>query len=110
MELKTFSEKVVDIELDWFGETIAVGIRPGVRTYGSSAGKAADLEDSERPLRDPQDIADMIAYWDITHDGKPWPVTAKNVARLPIGFAPAFAVIAERAEQKWQASLREEAK
>lgn len=91
MELKGFMEKVIEVEVVWFGEKIAMGIRPGVWTTERLVSMLAPMADTDADrIRNAEAIADTIAWWDITEDGERWPVTAENVAKLPQGLITAI--------------------
>ena len=91
MELSTFHEKVIPVEVEWFGETVVMGLRPGVwtteRMYSLLFPTALTDEEIAAGVavgdKEAQAVVETIASWDITQDGKPWPVIIENIKLLP---------------------------
>lgn len=91
MELSTFTEKVIEVDVPWFGETITMGLRPGVWTTERMYALLFPAELTEDEIKtgvepgdkEAQSVVDTIASWDITENGKPWPVSLANVKKLP---------------------------
>ena len=91
MELSTFHEKVIPVEVEWFGETIVMGLRPGVWTTERMYALLFPTPLTEDEIaagfavgdKEAQAVADTIASWDITENGKPWAVSPENIKKLP---------------------------
>ena len=84
MELREFAEKVIEVDVEWMGETVTMGIRPGYWTNERVAELSVPLpSDDEERARLIGMWVGLIATWDITEKGKPLPITAANIAKLP---------------------------
>lgn len=81
--LRTMADALASIEVEWFGETATVEVRPGRLTR-----ELFQLADSDEPFEGvAEQVKALVARWEVLDDkGKELPVTDEVIAALPFGF------------------------
>lgn len=86
MDFKQFRSKVVDVPVEWDGETFTVGYCPreildeDLKFLGGDAESDGD-ETRDARIMVPQ-LVRLVRRWDLTWDGEPWPATADSFAMI----------------------------
>lgn len=98
MKLSKMREAVIVAQVEWLGETVDIGVKPGLWTQevvdGFRVQGEVDADDSAYEA-----LCKVIAWWDVLDaDGERLPVTVENMktmpvlflARIPLGLAEAI--------------------
>ncbi len=78
ISLDALVRKAIPLTVDWAGEKVNLRYRPYCEV---DEDQARSEEEKESALR--QDLARLVVDWDITDGGKPFPVDAHEMRRLP---------------------------
>lgn len=109
MKVSQFREKVIEVVIDWHGERIEVGIRPGLWSTElySALIMAAVMQDADVIAEHKAALAESIAHWGLTDDDgkqlpvtddltfklgkKTYPIPADFILRIPVAVKDRFA-------------------
>ncbi|HAM58322.1 MAG TPA: hypothetical protein DCQ64_24070 [Candidatus Rokubacteria bacterium] len=90
MDLKRIREKKVPFDVQYQGETVRGECYPG-RMTGSKAAAIMGASMGETPGVVSEILPDVIACWDVTCGGEPYPPTPENLLELPVELLTAVA-------------------
>lgn len=87
MDLETLRAKRASLKIEFDGETINAEILPHKLTpeYRARLQKLAREESEERDA-DAQMVSELVASWDVTAGGEPYPPTYENLREIPIAL------------------------
>ncbi len=89
MDLATLRDKRAALKIEFDGETINAEILPHKLTpeYRARLQKLAKEEgDGDERDADAQMVSELVASWDITAGGEPYPPTYENLREIPIAL------------------------
>jgi hypothetical protein len=86
VKLSKMRDTVITTEVEWLGQTVEVGVRPGLWTQevvdGFRMQGEVDADDSAY-----ESLATVIAWWDVLDaDDERIPVTVENLRAMPVLF------------------------
>lgn len=90
LDYKQAAERTKELQFTWDGEPVTIRYRVHVMT----AEMAKRLDELQAATASQAAIADanialflaLVAAWDLTYDGAPWPLTAENLRMVDQSF------------------------